>query len=85
MRRHTNKNNRRFHFAAAVIAIIIVVQSILTLSLFDLIYAVLIYFGLVYAGHHFCQEDKPSFANPMGSLKCQIRMYKEMVTRKIDF
>ena len=85
MKRHTNKNNRRLHLAAAVVAILVIIQAILTFSFFDLIYAVILYLGLVFAGHYFCEGDRPSFSNPVESFKCQIRMYKEIASRKIDF
>ena len=83
MKRHTNKNNRRLHVLAAIIGILVIIQSIFTFDFGSLIYAPILYLVLVFCGHYFCEGDRPELSSPLKSLRCHVRMLKEIANKKI--
>jgi hypothetical protein len=84
MKRHSNKNNRRLHLLGALIAVLIIIQTLFTFDFFNLIYAPIIYVICGFCGHYLCEGSKPDFQNPFRSLKCHAKMIQEIVAKKID-
>ena len=82
LRRHTNQNNRRMHVAGWLLSILTVIYSIFTFSITDIFYVIPFVLGFTFAGHFFFEGDSMSCSNPKVSLMCQLRLVKEILTRK---
>ena len=50
-----------------------------------MLYAVPFILVFTFCGHFFCEGDSMSLEDPMGSLRCQFFMFKEILMRRMEF
>eukprot|EP00919_Chromeraceae_sp_WS-2016_P049221 GHVR01116451.1.p1 GENE.GHVR01116451.1~~GHVR01116451.1.p1 ORF type:complete len:105 (+),score=5.36 GHVR01116451.1:4610-4924(+) len=85
---HTNKTNIRLHMIGLVLAILIIIEAIVTFSPFDLIWALVLGFGLSWIGHYCFEKNKPgpfTLTNLTNSIKANFILMKQIVMRKRSF
>lgn len=85
MKRHKNRNNRRLHFIGWLLAVLVILQSVFTFDLGGILYAIPLVLGFTFAGHHFCEEEPMSFADPVESLKCHLGLCRAIVSQELEF
>ncbi|MBY8964987.1 DUF962 domain-containing protein [Algiphilus sp.] len=83
---HSNRTNRRIHFAGSTIGLIMAVTGVVTLQLWLIPAAFIVGYGFAWFGHFFIEKNKPAtFTYPWQSYKGDWRMWWEMLTGKIPF
>jgi|688.fasta_scaffold2395173_1 hypothetical protein len=83
MKRHRNRNNRRLHFIGWMLSCLVVLQSIFTFELSNVLWVLPLMLGFTFCGHYFCEGDHMSCTDPIASIKGQYNLFKDICTRKI--
>lgn len=83
---HADRTCRRLHFIGTTLVLLIVIATITTGNLLLLWSLPIVGYGFAWVGHFFFEKNKPAtFQYPFYSLMGDFVMYKDMLTRKIDF
>jgi len=85
VREHSNKNNRRLHFAGTSLGLGCVAASFLLKKRWMLLAAPVLGYGGAWIGHFFVEKNKPaSFKYPGWSFLADFKMYGLIIQGKMD-
>lgn len=83
---HSNRTNRRLHFAGTSLGLLIAIWGVVSLQLWLILVAFVIGYAFAWVGHFFFEKNKPAtFTYPWQSYKGDWRMWWETLTGKIPF
>jgi hypothetical protein len=83
---HVNRTARRLHFVGTSLALICLLELVLTADLSWLILALVFGYGFAWFAHFQFEKNRPAtFKHPLYSLMGDGRMFWEMLTGKIPF
>ena len=82
---HSNKNNRRMHFAGTTAAMGLVAASVLTRRWWLAALAPVVGYGCAWIGHFFVEGNVPAtFGHPLWSLQGDFVMWKKTLDGSMD-
>jgi hypothetical protein len=83
---HSDRTNRRLHFAGTSLSLIIIIAAILTFSPLLLLAALANGYAFAWVGHFLFEKNRPAtFTYPLFSLAGDWVMWKDILTRRIPF
>ena len=83
---HSNRLNRRLHFAGTFLVILTFIYSLATQIWILLILMPVFGYGFAWVGHFKIEKNRPAtFDNPFYSLASDFVMFKDILTGKIKF
>ncbi|MFO0849227.1 MAG: DUF962 domain-containing protein [Gemmataceae bacterium] len=83
---HSNRWNRRLHFAGQVLAVSLLVGFAATLDWWLLLAAPLAGYGVSWVGHFLVEGNRPAtFRHPLYSLRGDVTMCWDMLTGRVPF
>lgn len=87
LQEHGNPISRRLHFAGTTLVIALILAVILgALTAWWLLALPVIGYGFAWVGHFFFEKNRPAtFQYPFYSLAGDFVMYKDILTRRIDW
>lgn len=87
MSQHSNQTNRRLHVIGTSLALLQLLYTLLlSLTIGNLLLAVIIGYGCAWVGHFFFEKNKPAtFKHPWLSLQGDFRLFKETITGQRAF
>ena len=83
---HANRTTRRLHFIGTALALICLLELVMTRDLSWLILALVFGYGFAWFAHLLVEKNRPAtFKHPLYSLMGDGRMFWEILTGKIPF
>ncbi len=86
LREHANRITRRLHFVGTSLALLCLLELVITRDLSWLILALVFGYGFAWFAHFQFEKNRPAtFKHPLYSLMGDGRMFWEILTGKIPF
>ncbi len=83
---HSNVTCRRLHFVGSTLVLLLLAYSVTTASWGYLLLLPVVGYGFAWVGHFFFEKNRPAtFKHPWYSLMGDFVMYKDILTRRIDW
>lgn len=83
---HSNRWNRRLHFAGQVLAVSLLVGFAATLNWWLLLAVPVAGYGVSWVGHFLVEGNRPAtFRHPLYSLRGDVAMCRDMLTGRVPF
>jgi len=83
---HSNRTTRRLHFVGTSLALLCLLELVMTRDLSWLILALVFGYGFAWFAHLLVEKNRPAtFRHPLYSLMGDGRMFWEILTGKIPF
>ena len=83
---HANRTTRRLHFVGTALALLCLLELVMTRDLSWLILALVFGYGFAWLAHWLVEKNRPAtFRHPLYSLMGDGRMFWEILTGKIPF
>ena len=86
LREHSQRTTRRLHFVGTALALLCLLELMMTGDLSWLVLALVFGYGFAWAAHMLVEKNRPAtFRHPLYSLMGDFRMFWEILTGKIPF
>lgn len=86
LREHSQRTTRRLHFVGTSLALLCLLELVMTGDLSWLVLALVFGYGFAWAAHMLVEKNRPAtFRHPLYSLMGDLRMFWEILTGKISF
>jgi hypothetical protein len=86
LQEHGHPTCRRLHFVGTTLVIAVLAWVIATGTVWGLVLLPVVGYGFAWVGHFFFEKNRPAtFKHPWYSLAGDFVMYKDMLTRRIDW